>query len=111
MMISGWIQHNEANSLLLEAKFGNENLCHSVVCRMFESVPFFKNPAYMAIPLAPLYLFSEPLTFDNILLAMKYGINTKMNSQGKVISSCLEDYKTTLHAFLKATIRPVLSKS
>ena len=70
---------------LLEAKFGNENLCHSVVCRMFESVPFFKNPA---IPLAPLYLFSEPLTFGDILLAVKYGINTKMNSQGKVISSC-----------------------
>ena len=29
---------------------------------------------------------------------MKYGINTKINSCGKVISSCLEDYKR-LHAF------------
>ena len=32
---------------------------------------------------------------------MRFGINTKVNSCGKVISSCLEDYKTTLSDFYK----------
>ena len=30
---------------------------------------------------------------------MKYGINTNIMPGGKVISSGLEDYKTTLHTF------------
>ena len=50
-----------------------------------------------------LYLFSEPPMFcqhffDNIT-PMKYEINTKINSLGKVILSCLEHYKTKLCAF------------
>ena len=36
---------------------------------------------------------------DNIA-PLKYQINTKINSCGKVISSFLEDQKTTLYAFL-----------
>ena len=32
---------------------------------------------------------------------MKYGINTETSSSGKVVSTCSEDYKTILHAFLK----------
>ena len=31
---------------------------------------------------------------------MKYWKNTKINPQEKVFSSCLEDYKPMLHAFL-----------
>ena len=30
---------------------------------------------------------------------MIYGVDTKMNSRGKVISSCFENYKTTMHSF------------
>ena len=35
---------------------------------------------------------------------IKYRINTKRNSCGKVIFSCLKDYKTNLHDFLYATL-------
>ena len=54
---------------------------------------------YMAIP--PLHFFPQNLphlTFFNNIVLMTYGVKTKRNSQGKVISSCLEDYKTTLQA-------------
>ena len=51
----------------------------------------------MAIPQLFISFFPNPLlTFDNVA-PMKYRINTKINSHGKVISSCLEGYKTTLH--------------
>ena len=40
--------------------------------------------------------------FDNIT-PMKYGINTKINAWGKVVSSCLESYKKILLDFLFIT--------
>ena len=56
-------------------------------------------PPNMVMPL--LYLFSEPShfwqhSFGNTA-SKKYWIDRKINSCGKVIFSCLEDYKTTLH--------------
>ena len=46
---------------------------------------------------------------------MKYGINTKINSCGRVISSCLEDYKTILffynYHFYKQHQAEILSKT
>ena len=79
------------------------------VCRMFEHA-FYRQAkplnSYMVNP-PPLYIFFQTppptLTFDIIfdnIAPMKYGLNTKVISQGKVISSCLEDYKTTLRAFV-----------
>ena len=48
------------------------------------------------------YFFRNPLLlatiFDDIA-SMKYWTNIKINSSGKVIDSCLKDFKTTLHAF------------
>ena len=46
--------------------------------------------------------FFQTATFDNFLtiLLQLYGENTKINSWEKVISSCLDNYKTTLHCFL-----------
>ena len=72
----------------------------NIVCRRFPS-PFYRQPPFMAILL--LYIFSKPPTFGNIsidnIVPMIYKINTKINSRGRLISSCFEDYKTTLHPF------------
>ena len=51
-----------------------------------------------------LYLFSILTTFDIFLKIsplLDYRINTKLNLWQKVISSCLEDHKTTLNFFYK----------
>ena len=40
----------------------------------------------------------DKIFFDNIAPSI-YGLNTKINSRRKVISSCLEDYKTIIHSF------------
>ena len=56
-----------------------------------------------------LYIFPPPsptlysIFFDNFS-PMTHGINTKTNSWGKVISSCFEDYKTTLQRLLLLTL-------
>ena len=51
----------------------------------------------------PLYIFfpncSFFTTFFDSIVSMIDVINTKTNSQGKIISSCSEDYKIALHAF------------
>ena len=56
---------------------------------------------YMAI--RPFLSFSEPSgfgeTFFGNIAPVKYHINRKINSCGKVISPFLEDQKITLHAF------------
>ena len=56
-------------------------------------------PPYMAKVLLYIFFYQTPHFwqhfFDNITL-MTCRTNTKMNSWGKVSSSCLEDYKTTL---------------
>ena len=59
--------------------------------------PSMDNPPSVVIP--PFYLFSKPTAFDNTFLKIKYRINTKVNSCGKVISS-FRRLKTTLHCFL-----------
>ena len=68
-----------------------------IVSRKFK-LPSIDNPPSLQ-PSFPFYLFLEPtllaIFFSNIAL-MKYRINTKINSSGKVISSSLEDYKTML---------------
>ena len=65
---------------------------HSV--QKVRTPPLYGKAPYMTIP--PFYLFSEPRFrqdfFDNIT-PMKYWINTKINSCGKVNSSFLEDWK------------------
>ena len=52
---------------------------------------------------SPFYLFLDigllETCFDKLAL-MKFRINTKIYLFSTVISSCLEDYKTALHAFL-----------
>ena len=62
--------------------------------------PFYRQfPLYIAIPFC-LFLKSTLLAiFFGKIAPMKYRIYTKINSSGKVISSCLEDYKTMLHDF------------
>ena len=49
----------------------------------------------------PTWQFPTPLYFFQTLQSwrdhMKYTINKKTSSGGKVISSCLEDYNTKLH--------------
>ena len=75
--------------------------CIFIVWRRFECTYRQLSP-YMFIP--PLYLFPNPPLlphfwknlFGNIV-PMKYGINTKIDSCGKIVSLCLEEvYKTTL---------------
>ena len=60
------------------------------------------SPPSIAIP--PLIYFFQTSTpyqwqdfYDNIALLI-YGLNTKINSSGKVVSSCLEDYKTMTYS-------------
>ena len=52
---------------------------------------------------SPFYIFFEPLNFEKLFWPYypnEKVIKRNINSSGKVLSSCLEDYKTTLHVFL-----------
>ena len=65
--------------------------------------PHSKNNSPIWLPPAPvLYFFRTAYLWqhfvDNIA-QMIYEVNAKINSRGEVISSCFEDYKTTLHSF------------
>ena len=75
--------------------------CIFIVWRRFECTYRQLSP-YMFIP--PLYLFPNPPLLSHFwknlfgnIVPMKYGINTKIDSCGKIVSLCLEEvYKTTL---------------
>ena len=77
----------------------------AIVSRKFKPLSIDNSPSIQ--PSSPFYHFWEPtlltIFFANIA-PMKYRINTKINSSGKVISSCSEDYKTRLNDFLYATL-------
>ena len=72
----------------------------AIVSRKFKPLSIVNSPSIYSF--SPLYHFLEPalltISFGNIG-PMKYRINAKINSSGKVISSCSEDYKTTVHNF------------
>ena len=63
----------------------------------------FSNPPFIWPPPPPFLYFFLPLPFwqdfSNNITSLKYQINTKIKSCGKVISSFLENQKTMLHAF------------
>ena len=59
--------------------------------------PSIDTPLY-GYPLPPLYLFPEAPVSPNIA-QMKCGNKHKNKHMRKVISSCLGDYKITLHTF------------
>ena len=76
-----------------------------VVSRKFKPPSTGNSPSIQ--PSYPFYLFLESTLlaiFFGKIAPIKYRINTKINSSGKVISSCLKDYKTTLHDFLCETL-------
>lgn len=75
-----------------------------MVCRMFEAPSFYILSPYMTIP--TLYGFPKTSTFDNTCLCIapiKYQIHTQINPCGKVISSSLEDHKTTFHTIFMSS--------
>ena len=66
------------------------------------SISSIDTPPFMVI-LPPFIFFQTPCfwqDFSDNIAPMKYQINTKINSCGKVIFSFLEDLKTTLNALL-----------
>ena len=69
-----------------------------IVSRMFKP-PSIDNPPSICHPFLSLLESTLLAIFFGKIAPMKYIINTKINSSGKVISSCLEDYKTMLHDF------------
>ena len=68
--------------------------------------PFFRLPVLFIYShsFAPFYCFSDPSAFDNIF--WPYCPNeirdiSKNELKRETISSCLEEYKTTLHVFIR----------
>ena len=83
-------------------KAGNsDGESEAIMCKKSES-PFYRQPLIYDHPRI-IYFFQTPYLwqhyFDNVV-QMIYGVNTKINSWKKVISSCLENYKTMSHSFL-----------
>ena len=74
------------------------------MCWRFES-PFYKHsPLHGTSQYFP---NSSRLTFFANISPVLHGLNTKINSWGTVISSCLQEYKTklrTLHSFISNTL-------
>ena len=59
--------------------------------------PLYRHPPIWLCP--HLYIFLTPSSLTINVDLMIYGVNTKINSWGKVIRLCLEDHKTMSHAF------------
>ena len=97
----GFFRENDLLYLCISLPF--IRLLGTVVCRRFEIPPppphsFYRQPSLFA-PSFYIY-FLNPLTLITIgnIAPMIYGVNANINPCGKVISSCLEDFKT-LHCF------------
>ena len=94
----GFFRENDLLYLCISLPF--IRLLGTVVCRRFELPPpsFYRQPSLFA-PSFYIY-FLNPLTLITIgnIAPMIYGVNANINPCGKVISSCLEDFKT-LHCF------------
>ena len=75
-------------------------MCKRFKPPLLDTTPFiWPYPPHVFFPYTPLWQYS----FVNIA-PMKYGVNTKINSCGKIISWCLEDYKMTVHPVFISSI-------
>ena len=91
-------QHIYSIFQISQQKFSKLNVSPHQVCRKFD--PFYRQPPIWSFP--PWCIFTNSPIFTTFFWQYRPNdieVNTEIKSWGKVISSCLEDYKTTLHYF------------